>query len=78
MLKIIDNNESLKKDYQLIISIPGIAPQTATCLLIVTKGFTTFDNARKLACYAGVAPFPYQSGTSINGRTKVSHLADKS
>jgi transposase len=30
-----------------------------------------------LACYAGVAPFPYQSGTSIKGRTKVHPLADK-
>ena len=43
----------------------------------LTKGFTAFDNARKLACYAGVAPFPYQSGTSIKGRTKVNHIADK-
>ena len=32
---------------------------------------------RKLACYAGVAPFPYQSGTNIKGRTKVHPLADK-
>ena len=32
---------------------------------------------RKLACYADVAPFPYQSGTSIKGRTKVHPLADK-
>jgi hypothetical protein len=30
-----------------------------------------------LACYAGVAPFEYSSGSSIKGRTKVNHLADK-
>ena len=36
-----------------------------------------FENWRQLACYAGVAPFPYQSGTSIHGRTKVHPLADK-
>jgi len=77
ILKIINSNESLKRDYKLTISVPGIGPQTATYLLIVTKGFTTFNNARQLACYAGVAPFPYQSGTSISGRNKVSHLADK-
>lgn len=77
ILEIINNNQALKKNYQLIQSIPGIGPQTATYLLIVTKGFTCFDNARQLACYAGVAPFPYQSGSSIKGRNKVSHLADK-
>jgi len=70
-------DQQLKNDYTLIQSIPGIGKQTALYLLIVTKGFTAFNNARQLACYAGVAPFPYQSGTSIKGRNKVSHLADK-
>lgn len=77
ILDIINSNKSLKVNYDLIQSVPGVGPQTATYLLIVTKGFTTFNNARKIACYAGVAPFPYQSGSSINGRNKVSHLADK-
>lgn len=77
ILSLINSNESLKKDFELIKSVPGVGPQTACYILIVTKGFTSFDNARQLACYAGVAPFPYQSGTSINGRNKVNHLADK-
>ena len=74
---IIKENSSLEKNYELITSIPGIGKQTAVYLLIVTKDFTAFTNARQLACYAGVAPFPYQSGSSINGRTKVNNLADK-
>ena len=77
IVSIININSALKKDYELVQSIPGIGPQTASYLLIVTKGFTCFENARQLACYAGVAPFPYQSGSSIKGRNKVSHLADK-
>jgi transposase len=75
--KIIDANQTIKTNYNLIKSIPGIGPQTSVYLLIVTKNFTAFKDGRKLACYAGVAPFPYQSGTSINGRTKVHHFADK-
>lgn len=75
--EIINSDSTLKKNYKLVQSIPGIGPQTAAYLLIITKNFTGFENARKLACYAGVAPFPYQSGTSIKGRNKVSHLADK-
>ena len=31
-----------------------------------------------MACYAGIAPFEHTSGTSIKGRTRVSHLANKS
>lgn len=77
ILEIINNNDALKTNHELIQSIPGIGPQTASYLLIVTKGFTVFDNARQLACYGGVAPFPYQSGSSIRGKNKVNHLADK-
>lgn len=77
ILEIINQDPELKTNYDLIKSIPGVGPQTAIYILIVTKGFTTFKDARKLACYAGVAPFPYQSGSSIKGRNKVNHLADK-
>lgn len=74
---IIDTNKKFQVNFELVKSIKGIGTQTAVYLLIVTKNFTAFDDARKLACYAGVAPFPYQSGTSIKGRTKVHRFADK-
>jgi transposase len=77
MLDVIAEEEKLSQQYKQITSIPGIGMQTAIYMMIATKGFETFDNWRQLACYAGVAPFPYQSGTSIHGRTKVHPLADK-
>lgn len=75
--ELLHENEQLKEKDQLIQSIPGVGPQTSVYLLLVTRGFTTFENSRQLACYGGVAPFEYSSGSSIRGRTKVSHLADK-
>lgn len=75
--EIIDNQKELKKQFQLVKSVPGVGDKTAIYMLIVTKGFTTFDNARKFACYSGTAPFEHSSGTSIKGRTKVNHMADK-
>jgi transposase len=51
-------------------------PQTAIVMIILTKGFSSFENWRKFASYAGIAPFPNQSGT-FNGRTKTSKLANK-
>lgn len=77
MKTIIFSNEELNNQYQLIKSIPGIGGQTAIYIIIVTKGFDSFKNWRQLACYSGIAPFEYSSGSSIKGRTKVSHLADK-
>lgn len=52
--------------YELLISIPGIGPIIAGWLLVYTEGFTRFDNGRQLACFAGSAPFPNQSGTRKN------------
>jgi transposase len=77
MLSIINSSDKLSQQFKLITSIPGIGKQTAIYIIIATKGFENFEKWRQLACYAGVAPFPYQSGTSILGRNKVHHLADK-
>lgn len=77
MMELIAADEQLKNVYQLASSVPGVGPQITCYLLVYTRCFTAFDNARQLACYAGVAPFEYSSGSSIRGRTKVSHLANK-
>jgi transposase len=75
--EIIEQNQKIKEQYKLASSVPGIGKQTAIYLIITTNCFESFENWRKLACYAGVAPFEYTSGTSIKGRTKVNNLADK-
>jgi len=74
---LVRENEILYKQQQLLKSIPGIGELTSVYLLIITKGFTAFANGRKFACYSGVAPFEHSSGTSVKGKTRVSHLADK-
>lgn len=60
-----------------MVSVPGIGPVIATELLITTNEMQTISDPKKLACHAGVAPFEYRSGTSIRGKTKVSHQARK-
>ena len=74
---VIDSDEKLKTTYQLATSIPGVGQQITCYLIVYTRCFSSCENARQLACYAGVAPFEYSSGTSIRGRTKVSQLANK-
>lgn len=74
---IIIQDEKLNELFKLITSIKGVGVQTAMFMIAYTNGFTLFDNARKFASYAGIAPFPYKSGTSVHGRNKVNSMANK-
>lgn len=77
MIDVVCSNDKLKQIYQLITSIKSVGQQTALFMIAYTDGFTKFKNSRKFAAFCGIAPFPYMSGTSIRGKTKVNHLANK-
>jgi transposase len=74
--KLIEKDSELKKQFDLINSINGVGPKTAVMMIVLTRGFTLFEEWRQFASYAGIAPFPNESGL-YKGRTKVSHLANK-
>ena len=73
----IKEDDQLQNSLRLLSSIPGIGLVTAVALILATNNFTAFDDSRKFASYCGVAPFEHTSGSSIRGRTKTSHLANK-
>jgi len=73
----IQKDQNINHLFEMICSIKGVGPQTAYYMIVLTHGFILFSEWRKFASYAGTAPFPYQSGTSIKGKTKVNHLANK-
>lgn len=75
--QLIGTDEPLQTNYKLACSVTGIGFATAVHLLIATENFTRFSDVRKLICYCGVAPFEHSSGTSIKGKVRVSHLANK-
>jgi len=75
--KTVQLNEVITKKVQQVKSIKGIGEVTAITLLAYTKGFTTFCNAKELACYCGVVPFAKRSGTSIRFKPTVSPYANK-
>jgi transposase len=74
---IINEDAHLKELFGLITSVPGVGKVTAATLIVQTNEFTGFTTARKFACYIGIAPFEYSSGTSVRGRTGVSPKANK-
>ena len=73
----IHQDEALSKNFSLLTSIKGVGPVVASTTLIMTTNFTRFANGRKFSCFCGTAPFEHTSGSSIRGKTRVSHLADK-
>ena len=76
--KIISEDEELRRNFEIITSVPGVGMQNAVCLMVYTDNFNRFDyNSRKIACYYGVAPFGRQSGTSLNTPPHVSPFANK-
>ena len=76
MEQLLEKNEAASHQYELLKTVPGIGKQTAMALIVVTNGFTRLTESRKLSCYAGLAPFPYSSGSSVKGRTKISKMGD--
>ena len=74
--QVILLDEATKKNYELAKSVKGIGPVIAAYIIAFTENFTCFGNARKFACYSGIAPFPNQSGIRV-GKTQVSHFANK-
>lgn len=77
LLRVVREDKELKQLYKLIISVKSVGMHTALYMIAYTNGFTLFENARKFASYAGIAPFPYKSGISISGRNKIHPFANK-
>lgn len=77
IIEVINQEQEIKKLYRLLTSIVGVGPVIAWNMLVLTHGFTKFNDSRKFACFAGVAPFPHRSGSSLNYKDRVSPMANK-
>lgn len=55
-----------------IRSIPGIGKKTAMFLIVFTGGLDSFESAKQLIAYLGLAPTERRSGTSVNGSNRIS------
>jgi transposase len=75
--EVIASDPELKRLFAIVTSVDGIGKVTAVQMIITTREFTTITEPAKFACYAGVAPFSYTSGTTLKGKMRVSHRANK-
>ena len=58
-------------------SIPGIGTKTAVMLVVLTDGFERFTSGSELCSYAGLTPVIRKSGSSVNGRPRISKIGNQ-
>jgi transposase len=75
--KVIKEDNQLHTQIKIATSVTGIGTIIAANMIITTNEFKDISNHKKYACYAGIAPFENSSGTSLRGRSQVSHMANK-
>ena len=72
ILKVINSDDELKKNYELLLTLPGIGIVNAVMTIVATGNFTRFRTARQYAKYACVSPLSNQSGSSVRNGNHVS------
>src|ERR1017187_7275598 len=77
VLAMIKEDKNLSRIYPIIISVQGVGFVTAAHIIVATNEFLNINDPKKFGCYCGVVPFDHQSGTSVRGKARVSHMADK-
>jgi transposase len=72
----IDRHPGLKRQSELLDSIPGVGEATAAALLAEVPDIKEYRSARQAAAFAGLVPRERQSGSSIRGRVRLSKIGN--
>lgn len=75
--KLIKANDAFQFNFDLLTSIKGIGEINGWTMIAYTENFTSFENARQFGAYIGVVPYPFTSGTTINGKSRTSKMANQ-
>lgn len=73
---LIKADVKMKSNYKLSKSVKGVGKILAIQMLLHTHNYSRFGEWRQFSAYCGLVPYPYQSGTSINGRRKIHAISD--
>jgi transposase len=75
---LIQSDDNLRRLNDQVSSVIGVGMVVSANVIVATNEFKSISDPRKMACHCGIAPFSYQSGKTIRGKSKVSHRANKS
>lgn len=72
----LDAHPRLANEVKQLDTIVGIGPISAACIRAEIGSLDRFDSARQLAAYSGLTPQEHQSGTSVNGKARLSKVGN--
>jgi transposase len=70
----LDQHPDLKRQRDLLTSIPGLGDLTAAKLLAEFRDIRRFQDVRQLVAFAGLNPRHRQSGSSVRGHPHISKM----
>ena len=70
--KVIYSESWLAEKVKKVLTIKGVGLTTVAVILAETQGFEFVDNIRQLCSYAGYDVVQRESGTSVQGKTRIS------
>lgn len=70
MQTLLENE--FNQEYELLRSLPRVGLKVSAMIIAVFHGFKNFESAKQACSFTGIAPSPYESGTSIKGRGSIS------
>lgn len=73
----VDQDPELKRQRDLLVSIPGIGDKTAYLLLGEITHLENFEHVNELVAFCGLNPRQHRSGSSVNGRSRMSKKGSK-
>jgi len=68
----IEEHQELRDNQALLETIPGIGQATISRVLAFIGNAADFRNAKHLSAFLGLSPRQHQSGSSVQGRTRLS------
>jgi transposase len=71
-----ERHPGLRRQRELLDSIPGIGEATAAVLLAEVPDIKEYASARPVAAFAGLVPRERQSGSSVRGRVRLSKIGN--
>jgi len=74
---VIQADDLIKKKIERICKIKGVGLVTVATIIAETNGFVLFTSRSQLMSYAGYDVVERQSGSSLNGRSRISKKGNK-
>ncbi len=76
MHTLVRADRSLSEPLHLLMTIPGYGFLSAASVLAETDGFALLETGTQISAYAGIAPAPFESGSSVHRRGRISKVGN--